>query len=245
MPTDPNAAPGRSHREPPRSSPTWSIRRPLADWLQAEGKRASGKRVLDVGCGVKPYLPYFSDATSYVGVDVQDNPNADLHGAIEALPVDDGSFDVVLATQVLEHVDDPSAAVRELHRVTAPGGRVLASTHGTQVYHPNPGDYWRWTHAGLERLFTANGDWERVDVEPNAGTTSALGMLLARSLHLLAKRAGLAWAARPFVYVLNSAAAAVDARVPSLREKRPGALFANFHVTAVKRAATERPRPSS
>jgi hypothetical protein len=60
-------------------------------------------------------------------------------------------------------------------------------------------------------------------------------MLLGRSLHLLMKRAGIAWAARPFVYTLNSFAAVVDARVPSLREKRPGALFANFHVTAVKR----------
>ena len=61
-------------------------------------------------------------------------------------------------------------------------------------------------------------------------------MLVARSLHLLAKRAGVAWAARPFVYALNASAAAIDAHVPSLREKRPGALFANFHVTAVKRA---------
>jgi hypothetical protein len=88
-------------------------------------------------------------------------------------------------------------------------------------------------------LFTTNGDWERVDVEPNAGTTSALAMLVARSLHLLAKRAGVAWAARPLVYVLNASAAAIDEHVPSLREKRPGALFANFHVTAVKRGATK------
>ena len=234
MPTDPNAAPGRSHREPPRSSPTWSIRKPLADWLQAEGKRASGKRVLDVGCGVKPYLPYFSGATSYVGVDVQDNPNADLHGAIEALPVDDGSFDVVLATQVLEHVDDPSAAVRELHRVTAPGGRVLASTHGVMVFHPNPVDHWRWTHTGLERLFATNADWSRVDVKPGAGTAACLGFLVADFVHLLFKRAHLAGAAGPLIAGLNSAAAALDARVALLREPMPGALFANLHLTAEK-----------
>jgi SAM-dependent methyltransferase len=237
--------PGRSQREPQRGDAGWSVRRPLADWLRDEGARAAGKRVLDVGCGEKPYYPFFSSAATYTGVDVQQNPNADLHGAAEAIPAENGAFEIVICTQVLEHADDPAQAVREMHRVTAPGGRVLASTHGTQVYHPNPGDYWRWTHTGLERLFTANGDWERVDVEPNAGTASALAMLLARSLHLLAKRAGLAWAARPFVFVLNSSAAAVDAHVPSLREKRPGALFANFHVTAVKRAATERSQPSS
>jgi len=221
------------------------VRRPLADWLRGEGARAAGKRVLDVGCGDKPYYPFFSTAASYIGLDVQQNPNADLHGAAEAIPAEDDSFDLVICTQVLEHADDPAQAVREMHRVTAPGGRVLASTHGTQVYHPNPGDYWRWTHTGLERLFIRNGDWERVDVEPNAGTTSALAMLVARSLHLLAKRSGVAWAARPFVYMLNSVAASIDAHVPSLREKRPGALFANLHVTAVKRAPTEPTPPSS
>jgi SAM-dependent methyltransferase len=167
-------------------------------------------------------------------VDVQDNPHADLHGAVEALPVDDGSFDVVLCTQVLEHVEDPAQAVRELHRATAPGGRVLASTHGVMVYHPNPGDHWRWTHTGLEKLFRANGDWARVDVQPGAGTTAALAMLAARYVHLLAKRTGLGFLARPVVVALNSIAAAVDARVPALRSPQPGALFANFHVTAVK-----------
>ena len=109
--------------------------------------------MLDVGCGDRPYAQLLSGAAEVVGFDVPENPYADLHGAIEALPVDDASFDVVLCTQVLEHVDDPPLAVRELYRVTAPGGRVLASTHGVMAFHPNPDDLWRWTHTGLERLF--------------------------------------------------------------------------------------------
>jgi len=226
--------PGRDHREPSRSLPGWSIRKPLADWLRAEGGSSAGKRVLDVGCGVKPYFPFFSDASDYVGADVQENRHADLVGAVEDLPVPDGSFDIVLCTQVLEHVDDPSKAVRELHRVTAPGGRVLASTHGVMLYHPNPQDFWRWTHTGLEKLFRANGDWVHVDVEPGAGTSAAIALLLAQFLHLLAKRAGAPWLARPFIAGLNGAASALDAHVPALRAKQPGALFANLHVTAVK-----------
>jgi hypothetical protein len=51
---------------------------------------------------------------------------------------------------------------------------------------------------------------------------------------LLAKRAHVAAAAQPVVAALNAGAAALDARVPILREPVPGALFANFHVTAVK-----------
>jgi SAM-dependent methyltransferase len=226
--------PGLEQREPARSQPGWSIRRPLADWLRREGAAAQGKRVLDVGCGQKPYYPFFAEAASYVGVDVQENPHADLHGSIEALPVEDGAFDVVLCTQVLEHVEDPDVAVRELHRVTAPGGRVLASTHGVMVYHPNPSDHWRWTHTGLTKLFARNGDWASVDVQPGAGTAAALALLLARFAHLLAKRAHAAWAARPLIAALNAGAAALDARVAALRAPQPGSLHANFHVTAVR-----------
>jgi SAM-dependent methyltransferase len=210
------------------------VRQPLADWLEREGARAIGKRVLDVGCGLKPYYPFFAAAASYVGVDVVENPHADLHGSVEALPVEDGSFDLVLCTQVLEHVDDPAVAVRELHRVTAPGGRVLASTHGVMVYHPNPSDHWRWTHTGLEKLFRSNADWAHVDVRPGAGTSAALAMLVARYIHLLAKRTGLGIAARPLIAALNSVAAMIDGRVVALRTPRPGAFFANFHVTADK-----------
>jgi SAM-dependent methyltransferase len=225
--------PGQSQRQPSRGDPGWAVRQPLAAWLRQEGQAAAGKRVLDVGCGLKPYYPFFADAAEYVGVDVVEGPSVDLVGAVESLPVEDESFDIVLCTQVLEHVDDPAAAVRELHRVTKPGGRVLASTHGVMVYHPNPNDYWRWTHTGLRRLFELNGHWDAIDVDPGAGTAAGLTMLVARFVHLLAKRAHAATAVRPLIAALNTGAAALDARVAMLREPVPGALFANFHVTAV------------
>ena len=189
--------------------------------------------MLDVGCGPKPYYPFFAErASEYVGVDVVRNPAAELVGPVEELPVEDGAFDLVLCTQVLEHCDDPARAVAELRRVTAPGGRVLASTHGVQVYHPSPQDYWRWTHAGLERLFTENADWESVEVEPAGGTATCLAMLLG-DLHRdrVPPRARAALARGP-VWLLNRSAAALDARFRSLREPRPGSLTANFHVVA-------------
>ena len=221
-------APGESQRAPPKGDPTWSIRRPLSDWLRAEGEALRGVRVLDVGCGVKPYLPYF-DASEYVGVDVVENPYADLLGPVEALPVEDASFDVVLCNQVLEHCDDPAQAVRELHRVTAPGGRVLASTHGVQVYHPSPTDYYRWTHEGLRMLFTNSAEWESLTVLPAAGTASALAMLLGTYVDIALRRTILA---RPPVWMLNKIGAALEARVPSLREPTPGSLIPNLHVVA-------------
>ena len=223
--------PGEERRRPPLTSATWAVRAPLARWLEEQAARGEGGyRVLDVGCGPKPYYPFFADrAGDYVGVDVVENQAAELRGAVEALPVEDASFDLVLCTQVLEHADDPAQAVRELRRVTAPGGRVLASTHGTQVYHPSPVDYWRWTHAGLRRLFEQNGEWESVEVTPGAGTASTLAMLLGTYVEIAFRRTPLS---HPPVWVLNRLGAALDARVRSLREPLPGSLIANFHVVA-------------
>ena len=223
--------PGEERRRPPMSSSLWAVRAALAAWLQEQAATGSGAyRVLDVGCGPKPYYPFFAGrASEYVGVDIVDNPVAELRGSVEALPVADASFDLVLCTQVLEHCDDPAQAVRELRRVTAPGGRVLASTHGVQIYHPSPHDYWRWTHTGLRRLFDQSAEWSEVEVTPAVGTATTLAMLLGFYLELALRRTPLA---RGPVWLLNRTGTALDARVRSLREPVPGTLFANFHVTA-------------
>jgi SAM-dependent methyltransferase len=220
---------------PRRTSPTYAVRAPLVRWLRKEAEQTARERgrvrILDVGSGPKPYEPLFAAcAAEHVGVDLAEG--ADLVGAVEDIPVPDASYDLVLCNQVLEHCDDPAQAVRELRRVTAPGGRVLASTHGVMVYHPNPQDLWRWTHAGLERLFRDNGDWSSLRVDPGSGTAACVGMLLGTSMHLLAKRLGAPALARPAIAAVNAGAEALDRRVAALREPRPGTVFANLHVVA-------------
>jgi SAM-dependent methyltransferase len=218
--------------------PTYAVRAPLVRWLREqaeEAHRALGRyRVLDVGCGAKPYEPLFSPyADAYVGVDPVDNPRADLKGSVEDLPVEDASFDVVLCNQVLEHCDDPAKAVSELRRVTAPAGRVLASTHGVMPYHPSPTDYWRWTHAGLEKLFADNGEWASVRVTPASGTTACVAMIVSLNVSLFFRRFRLGAVARPLIAALNGTAEVIDARATRLRAAdQPGTLFANFHVLA-------------
>jgi SAM-dependent methyltransferase len=233
-----NTTPGAEHRQPAKSRITYHVRAALSAWLRAEAVRASSDlgryRLLDVGCGSKPYLPYFEPyASEYVGVDIR-NPAADLEGSVEALPVGDETFDLVLCTQVLEHVGDPGQAIRELHRVTSPGGRVLASTHGVQVYHPSPDDYWRWTHAGLERLFQQSAGWASVSVTPVGGAATCLAAMSAVYADLLFRKVHLMPLSRASVWTLNSLGSLVDRAVPSLRAPIPGSLFLNFHVVADK-----------
>jgi len=229
--------PSEGRRHPPRDAPTYWILAPLSAWLQEEARRAGSDferpRLLDVGCGAKPYYPFFGPHVGeYVGVDPV-HPGAELKGSVEDLPVADGSFDVVLCSQVLEHCDDPDRAVRELRRVTAPGGRVLASTHGVMVYHPNPQDLWRWTHAGLERLFGRNGEWSSLSVVPGAGTGACVTTVLAMYVHLASKRAGpLAPAGGGIIRGLNRLGSLIDRRSALLREPGAGTLFLNYHVRA-------------
>jgi SAM-dependent methyltransferase len=215
-----------SRLAPSRSSVQYAVRRPLVEWLRSQD--VTDARVLDVGCGDRPYRGLFPGA---VGFDVPGNPHADLHGSLESIPVEDESFDVVLCLQVLEHVPDPAAAVRELHRVVRPGGRVLLSTHGVYPFHPNPDDLWRWTHQGLERVFLESGEWASVTVRPGAGTAATIAMLVAHVIDLAFKRAQVRPLAVPFTVALNTAGEALDGFVPPLV---PGTLHANYHVEAVR-----------
>lgn len=213
--------------DPSRGSVQYAVRKPLVGWLRS---RQTDERVLDVGCGDRPYRELFSNT---IGFDVPGNPHADLHGSLESIPVDDASFDVVLCLQVLEHVPDPAAAVRELRRVVRPGGRVLASTHGVYPFHPNPDDLWRWTQQGLERLFLTNAEWTSVTVLPGAGTAATLAMINGHLIDLLAKRLHVRPLAVPFVALANTVGEALDTAIPALRSTIPGTLHANYHVEAV------------
>ncbi len=184
-----------SYLEPPRSMTTYAVGAPLVRWLREEVKRAHEElgryRVLDVGCGIKPY---------------------------EAL---------------LEHCDDPAQAVRELKRVTSPGGRLLASRHGVMSYYPSPTDYWRRTHAGLAKLFTENAVWSSARVIPGSGTTACVGMLVSINLDLALRYAHVGGLARPVIAAINWTAGAIDSRWSRLRDPtQGGTLFANFHILA-------------
>ena len=221
--------------------PTYAVRAPLVRWLALEAQRAHADlgpfRLLDVGCGQKPYKSLFTPyTTSYIGVDPVENPDAEVRGFVEALPIADESCEVAICIQVFEHCDDPAKAVSELARVTAPGGRVLVSTHGVMAYHPSPTDYWRWTHAGLEKLFRDNADWASVRVSPASGTTACLGMIASLYLSLAARRAHLGAVSRPLIAGINTIAEAIDDRSAKLREPGPGTLHANFHVVAERPA---------
>lgn len=79
-----------------------------------------GRHVLDLGCGRSKY-------PGSVGLDHFPLPGVDVVANLDkALPFQDGEFDAVFSNQVLEHIRDLVALVREVHRVLRPGGVFLA-----------------------------------------------------------------------------------------------------------------------
>jgi SAM-dependent methyltransferase len=113
----------------------------------------------DYGCGNKPYEPIVAPfVAQYLGIDLELNPIADIHIApTGAIQLDDEKLDVVLSTQVLEHVVDPKQYLQEAHRVLKNDGLLILSTHGYWMFHPDPTDFWRWTSTGLRKIVEDEG----------------------------------------------------------------------------------------
>jgi SAM-dependent methyltransferase len=222
------AWPGAERRDPPRSDRHYLALSPLAHQLRAEIARLLQGRddahVLDIGCGAKPYLPFVAPyAGRYVGVDTAEGPYVDHVTPAEQLPFEDEAFDLVLCTQVLEHVQDPAAVLSEIHRVLRPGGAVLLSTHGVFLFHPDPpgtdGDYWRWTHAGLRKMVGAAGDWREVEVQPNGDVVACLAYIAAQFVDEFGARLGFDPLRRGLLFALNSFAELMDRRCPRARSR--------------------------
>ena len=90
--------------------------------------------ILDVGCGTGANIEMLSNYGQAEGVDVSEDALAFCRerglekvrlGAGEELPYEAGEFDLVTAFDVVEHMDDDLAGIREMRRVLRPGGRVL------------------------------------------------------------------------------------------------------------------------
>jgi len=141
-----------------------------------------GVMVLDAGSGKLPeqYLreEILATGATLHTCDLNFGPGVDFEADVSALPFADGSYDIVLNTQVLEHVKDPGQVCRELARVLKPGGRLFLTTPQSSPLHNLPWNFFNFTHLGLGLLMDAAG-LSREKVQPQGGHFA----LLAFELH--------------------------------------------------------------
>jgi SAM-dependent methyltransferase len=136
-------------------------------------EEVQGKRVLEVGAravngSLRPILEAWGPAT-YVGVDLEPGPGVDLICPAEALVerFGEAAFEVVVSTEVIEHVEDWRAVLSNMKRVLAPDGLLLLTTRSPGYpYHAWPHDFWRYTPEDMRAIFA---DFEIQALEPDPG----------------------------------------------------------------------------
>jgi SAM-dependent methyltransferase len=142
------------------SNPFYFARSALHTALSRVAGRVGG-RMLDVGCGHKPYAQLFH-VTEHVGLEL-DSPQArararaDVFYDGQRFPFPDARFETVFASQVFEHVFNPDAFLAEAHRVLVPGGQLLMTMPFVWDEHEQPNDYARYSSFGLTHLLEKHG----------------------------------------------------------------------------------------
>jgi len=111
--------------------PFYFIRRDLYKNIKRLAPQLKGK-LLDFGCGRKPYEPLFS-VDEYIGIDIQKSghdhskPKVDVYYDGQHIPFPDASFDSLFCSEVVEHIFNPNEILQEINRVLKPGGHFSIS----------------------------------------------------------------------------------------------------------------------
>lgn len=142
-------------------------------------------KVLDSGCGSMPYKKIIlsnDKVESYIGLDIEsglnyENVKADFLWDGTTMPFDNESFDVVVSTEVLEHVPSPDEYLLEIKRVLKPGGIFFFTVPFLMSLHEIPHDYYRYTPYALERIFKKAG-FKIIEIKAMGGYHAALAQML-------------------------------------------------------------------
>ncbi len=142
-------------------NPFFLIRRDLFLNIKRLSPELSG-RLLDFGCGRKPYESLFS-VSEYIGVDIEQtghdhtNSKVDVFYDGKTLPFPDNSFDSLFFSEVMEHVFNIEDILQEIGRVMKPGAPALITVPFCWNEHEIPYDYGRYSTFGVTHLLETNG----------------------------------------------------------------------------------------
>jgi len=123
--------------------------------------QVKGKRVLEVGSydlngSLRPIIESWKPA-EYVGIDIKEGPGVDLVCDVDDIVDRFGkeSFDIVISTELLEHVRDWKKVISNIKKVCRQNGIILLTTRSFGFpYHAYPDDFWRFELADLADIFS-------------------------------------------------------------------------------------------
>jgi SAM-dependent methyltransferase len=145
--------------------PNWVYKKLEQKLLKRCFEKYAKGRLLDIGCCDKPYedmlRPYVQE---HIGLDHEgcfhENTKIDIVGTAYDIPAVDGSFDTVLCTQVLEHLENPQKALDEIFRVLKNNNESYAIISVPYLWHlhEQPRDFYRYTPYGIKYLAENAGE---------------------------------------------------------------------------------------
>jgi SAM-dependent methyltransferase len=155
---------------------------------RAAAELQPGSRLLDAGAGEGAYRRFFSHcryeaADLAVGEQNWNYEHLDYVAPLHELPIPEESFDAVLCTQVLEHLELPRESVTELYRILKPGGRLYLTVPMAHPLHQEPFDFFRYTSHGIRSICLSAG-FSDVSVAPFGGMFVRWSYELPRMLEL-------------------------------------------------------------
>lgn len=147
---------------PPIYHPFYFIRRGLLQGIEKYSMRLNG-RMMDFGCGSKPYKNLFKNVSEYIGIDFEntghphENEQIDVFYDGKNIPFSDNHFDSVLASEVFEHIFNLDQVLAEINRVLKPEGNILITVPFVWNEHEVPFDYARYTVFALKDMLEKKG----------------------------------------------------------------------------------------
>lgn len=166
---------------------SWFILSTYIDlYVEVIQKYTKGK-LLDLGAGMVPFYGIYRDKVSEsVCIDwansLHSNPHLDIVADLnQPFPIPDATFDSILCSDVMEHISDPFAFMRETARVLKPGGDLLLMVPFFYWLHETPHDYFRYTEFALRKM-CADNQLEVIELKAYGGYLEVLFDLLNKGL---------------------------------------------------------------
>jgi len=150
--------------------------------------------ILDIGCAGRWVEKKLAAGCHYVGLDYPETgvllygARPDVFADAATLPIRDGCIDAVVMIEVIEHLRQPSPAMKEVFRVLRPGGQLLLSMPFLYPIHDAPHDYQRFTAHGLVRELEAAG-LSVESVSPDLSAARSAGLIVCLALAGIASEA--------------------------------------------------------
>lgn len=153
----------------------------------------NNKKILDVGCGIKPYEVLFKNS-KYIGIDIEggghknEYKKADKYFDGKNIPFGDNFFDLVICTQVIEHTLEYEYLLKEIYRVLKNKGTLILTAPFVWNEHEIPYDFFRFTKYAHENIFKNSG-FDIQKIEPTTNFFATIGQLISAFLiETLAKK---------------------------------------------------------